>query len=708
VSTKLSSSITAKLFYLITSLVLLVVIGLTLQSTSKFKQNLSQNIQDGALAQAERSASELANQLDAISTKVSVALPKITIGENNKGTAKDELKSILRNDPEILTAGLFFASDEKLSQIEAVTTTYPENGTVENRYEGRNAEDTKNKVQETMLAEIKEITADNVTTNVIVRSIASKIGLPIMAVIIKFDFDGPKHQKIYVALSMWQTRLIVALPKSKTTSSIVIDSQASIFLSSDLTDLIKQKSLKGSPLARSAVSRVTPSGFQDVYKDAGGVEKLGAFSQVTGYPNLFVLVEKDANAAFKVIDRSYYSATLWAILFTLVAVMASLLGAGTATKSIKDLLAVTKEISTGNFSARVQLQTTDEIAELGSSVNHMAGKITELMSNQVEKARFEKELETARMVQSTFFPKKDVQEGPLSVTGYYQPATECGGDLWGHYQVSDSKQIVFIADAMGHGAPAALVTAIGYATCQAVATILKDEPSMNASPGKLLERLNRIIYDAVEGKISMTFFGILIDFEAGTATFANAGHNFPVVMTNNNEDGRLSKQAKAKAANAYILPLQLQGTPLGVDREAEYKEKTIKIAAGDRIFFFTDGLIENQLVGQEPMGRKNLLEALSQFGNQDIHNIKQNMLDFATKTFGSVNLADDVTIVVAEISKDWVAGKIPATTKIDLPPTPEFKSGHLVTTNHAPQTPDANDANTPPVSEFKVKLPSAG
>jgi len=404
------------------------------------------------------------------------------------------------------------------------------------------------------------------------------------------------------------------------------------------------------------MSQTAPSGFQDLYVDLHGKEKLGAYAQISGYQGLYVLVEREADAAFLIITRSYYSAVLWAALFTLLAMMLSFIAAGSATRSIRELLAVTREIASGNFNARVQLRTNDEIAELGTSVNHMAGKITQLLSDQVEKARYEKELETARMVQATFFPKQDIHQGPLKATGFYQPATECGGDLWGHYKVDDNKQLIFIADAMGHGAPAALVTAIGYATCQAIATILVDEPNLNYSPSKLLERANRIIYDAVQGKISMTFFAALLDFETGLITFANAGHNFPLIVTQDSSDQRISKQTKTRQTASYTIALKQQGTPLGVDREAVFHEGTMAMAAGDRIFLFTDGLIENFKDGP-PLGRKTLVNMLETVGDQDCFAIRQAARELGVNRFGDTNLADDVTIVVAEISKTWRPGK---------------------------------------------------
>lgn len=656
---KITTSITAKLFYLMTTVILITVIGMSVQSSAKFKTFLTQNVQDGSLTQADRAANDVAANLDSLTGKISVILPKIDLGSNNSSAAK-EIVGLMKNEPEIVSTSVFFSDDKQLKQIVAEKSPYPAAGVVDNRFEGKAPDAVK---LLTLHVEKKAVSAYSkvkTASAVQVQSIAAETGLPLMLLTVRFDVERNGGEKVYVSVAVWQTRILVALPKSKSTDSVIIDQNGELFASSDINELIQQTTLKTLPLAAAALSRVAPSGFQDVYLDLRGKERLGAYSQIPGYPNLFVLVQKDAEAAFLVISRNYYSAILWAALFTLISVMLSYIGAGNATGSIRELLVVTREIASGNFSARVRPRTTDEIAELGVSVNHMAAKITDLLSSQVEKARYEKELETARMVQSTFFPKQDVREGPLTVTGFYQPATECGGDLWGHYRVDDTRQLVFIADAMGHGAPSALVTAIGYATCQAVATILVDEPGLNSSPSVLLKRLNRIIFDAVEGKISMTFFAALLDFGEGTITYSNAGHNFPVILTGNAQDERLSKQAKGKEANAHIIPLQLQGTPLGVDRLAEFKEKTVKMVAGDRIFFFTDGLIENHYDNQQPMGRKNLLDLLGKCGDSDCFSIKQSALDAAVNLFGSTNLADDITIVVAEIDPNWGKGRVPA------------------------------------------------
>src|SRR5690606_8304203 len=105
---------------------------------------------------------------------------------------------------------------------------------------------------------------------------------------------------------------------------------------------------------------------------------------------------------------------------------------------------------------------------------------------------------------------------------------------------------------------------------------------------------NRIIYEAVEGKISMTFFASVLDTRRGVLTFANAGHNFPVLLPAEKDDPRGGKMPRSLAKFGDIAPisLKLMGTPLGMDPKAKYRDQTMELKPGDKIFYFTDGLIE--------------------------------------------------------------------------------------------------------------------
>lgn len=496
-----------------------------------------------------------------------------------------------------------------------------------------------------------------------VRNISDKAKAPVMLLAVRFRIPGHNAKFAMIITATDMTKIQISLPQSRTTLGYIVSADGKIFASSNEQALQSPSILVHHELVKKALQREAPSGFLPDFVGIDNKAKLGSFAQTPGGIRLFAVVERDRDAAFQVITRTYIRSALWGILILLIAAMVSFISANGITKNLRDLVVATAKIASGNFAVRVNPVNRDEVGELSLSVNNMAAQIQMLMSHEVEKAKFEKELETARMVQSTFFPKRDVVKTHLAVTGSYQPATQCGGDLWGHYTIKEGVELVFVADAMGHGAPAALVTAIAYAVCQSVSIFLQEKSSLDPSPAALLRRLNTIIMDAVDGKISMTFFVAVCDFNTGKLTFANAGHNFPIILTANKDDPRLAKSAKRQTTNSPTAAISLsqQGTPLGVERDLNYSEKNIDIHPGDKLVLFTDGLIENHLLDKDPIGRKYLLESIASWGDQNIVEIKNRTLELGQTHFGVENLQDDVTVVIAEVSKSWVKPSIETT-----------------------------------------------
>src|SRR5205823_2940179 len=117
-----------------------------------------------------------------------------------------------------------------------------------------------------------------------------------------------------------------------------------------------------------------------------------------------------------------------------------------------------------------------EVGGLAESFNYMAAEVSRLMSETAEKARMQSELATVKTVQETLFPASQSQFGPIRIKGHFEPASECGGDWWNYSRVED-KIFLWIGDATGHGAPAALITG---AACSAAA-VIEGLPDM--SPG---------------------------------------------------------------------------------------------------------------------------------------------------------------------------------------------------------------------------------
>lgn len=689
---KAIKSVGAKLFFYMSLLVLLTILGNSWQFGRTFIAFQKEQVQNAILQQAEAAGNRIDNEIERFKAQIATALPSFRSLGGNETDA--QIQRFLAANTELISLLLVEAPSANSTDLKTLGRAFSSHDN-DQRFGDKAPAKINDIVRDESLKFIKKIAPKNKKRSLSIDSLAKQTGLPLLLVAARFEVSDAKSV-VWAVLCAWQSNILKSIPGSPDMEIAIIDDDGRVFSSVKEADMMERRAFDGGPLVKSALRGSSPSGFQDEYKISGGRRRLGAFFRMPQY-EISVVVQKDAEQAYTVLKRSMFSTMLWASLFILVAVMFAYIGAQGITRGLREVTYATNRIAAGDFKYRIQLKSEDEVGALGHSINVMSSKIIDLLSNQVEKARFEKELETARMVQGTFFPKADINTGTLGVTGYYQPASECGGDLWGHFQIAKGVDLVFIADAMGHGAPAALVTAMAYATTMTVADIVKTSTSFD-SPAELLGRINRIIYNAVGGQISMTFFVTLIDQNRGTMIYANAGHNFPLLMPLKADDERRGKKKK----DAMPISLTLKGTPLGVDPNASFQEKSMPIAAGDKIFFFTDGLIECTSPEGRAWGRKYLVESLQTLQAKPGEAVKNDVVAKAFAFFGKNPIADDVTVVVAEISKDWQAQpqvmeaaithtsarRAPPKDLIEAPPAPSSPAaGGAVALEDAPELP---------------------
>ncbi|KYG63120.1 sigma factor sigB regulation protein rsbU [Bdellovibrio bacteriovorus] len=326
-------------------------------------------------------------------------------------------------------------------------------------------------------------------------------------------------------------------------------------------------------------------------RSTSGVDLLVSYSRA-GFGDLSVVttVEKEkALGAVQVLIRK--SLIFFGILIS-VTVILSLFASSGITQALTSLFDATKKVSEGDFNIRVDVKSNDEVGSLADNFNIMAAEVSRLLEQTAEKARMESELQTAKTVQETLFPETRAKIGPLAIAGYYEPASECGGDWW-HYCKVENKIFLWIGDATGHGAPAALITS----AAKSASTIIE---KLNISPSKALELLNTSIYDVSKGRIMMTFFLASFDLDTGELVYCNASHEAPFLI-------KKTDNLKKKD----LIPLNEVNNPrLGQARDSVYKQTSVQLEEGDAVFFYTDGIPDIQNQNQEAWGEREFLKAL--------------------------------------------------------------------------------------------------
>ena len=266
----------------------------------------------------------------------------------------------------------------------------------------------------------------------------------------------------------------------------------------------------------------------------------------------------------------------------------------------------------------------DELDLLGNSFNSMANSIQEkvetisLLNNQIQE-----ELTIGKEVQELFLTSDEIIKS-FQPTLFYRPLREVSGDIYRYYRFNNGYYGIFFADASGHGVSAALITVITLLTLQEI--IVKKVPME-----KLITELNRLLAIRLDTTYYATAFFMLFA-PKGTLHAINAGHNTVFVLPKDSTE---------------VKEIKSQGPPLGLMDESTYKFEKFKVNKGDKIFIYSDGLIETENGNKEQFGLERLLSCLNRMRedkNEAIHKtLEKEFLDF------SRHYIDDVTFLLLEI-----------------------------------------------------------
>jgi sigma-B regulation protein RsbU (phosphoserine phosphatase) len=256
--------------------------------------------------------------------------------------------------------------------------------------------------------------------------------------------------------------------------------------------------------------------------------------------------------------------------------------------------------------------------------------------------RLDEELRLAARLQQDFLPKKLPQLGPVRFHTLFRPAGYVSGDLYDVMRLDERHVGFYIADAVGHGMPAALLTMFlkhALVTKDIAPPADPSAPGGGAKtyrllePGEALRRLNQTLLD--QNLSAATFATALygtIDVETLECRVAKAGHPTPMLLRH---DGQ-------------VEALEADGCLLGIFPDEAFETQDLQLNPGDRIVLYTDGIEvcfaddrildsarwRDELVRRRHLGGKQLLEDFA-------HHLDQES--------GSLDPSDDLTMMVVEV-----------------------------------------------------------
>jgi len=252
-------------------------------------------------------------------------------------------------------------------------------------------------------------------------------------------------------------------------------------------------------------------------------------------------------------------------------------------------------------------------------------EIEEAQASKRRDAKQQREFEDARLIQRGLLPAAMPQTAGVQLAASWQPANGVGGDCFVALTFTYGGVGLTIADVAGKGVPAALLMSNLQAAVRAFA-------QEGTAPGSVCTSVNRLLCRNMASGRFVTFCYVRIDTAGRRLTYANAGHNPPLLV-------RTSGQVDLLAPT---------GTVLGVFAESAYEQGDFAIAPGDRLILYTDGITEGRNPAGDEFGEDRLAETASRHRTLPAEEMLAAMLR-DVEAFNAGKYEDDATLIVAAL-----------------------------------------------------------
>ena len=257
---------------------------------------------------------------------------------------------------------------------------------------------------------------------------------------------------------------------------------------------------------------------------------------------------------------------------------------------------------------------------------------TRLNVEQINKQKYEDEVNIAKRIQYSLLPDNNVIHTKMDIAGYSEPAREIGGDFYDIIKLSDERVLVAIADVSDKGIPAALYMSQVQAMLQFASEIF-------ISPMEILTEINKQIYDQLNKYSFVTILIAIFDVKKNTVKVARAGHT-PLIRV---RDG--------KSENIYT-----KGIGIGLDRQDIFnnniEEVMLELKEGDLYFLYSDGVSEAMDEKRELFGSNNVERIVQDNCDGTPETIKTILLSELSDFRKTAAINDDITFVGIKIMKD--------------------------------------------------------
>ena len=285
----------------------------------------------------------------------------------------------------------------------------------------------------------------------------------------------------------------------------------------------------------------------------------------------------------------------------------------------------------------LDINTKDEIENLANTMKEMESDLAEYESNltriTAEKERIGMELSLATAIQASMLPHifpPFPERKEFDIYAMMEPAREIGGDFYDFFLIDEDHLCLVIADVSGKGIPAALFMMISK-------TILQSCAMLGQSTAEILNKTNQALCTNNQVEMFVTVWLGILEISTGKLTAANAGHEYPIIKRANGE---------------FELFKDHHSLVIGGMSNTVYKEYSIDLHAGDKIFVYTDGIPESSNDEGKMYGIDRMINALNSDKEANSEALIKNVRASVGEFVKDAEQFDDLTMLCLEYNKN--------------------------------------------------------
>jgi sigma-B regulation protein RsbU (phosphoserine phosphatase) len=324
----------------------------------------------------------------------------------------------------------------------------------------------------------------------------------------------------------------------------------------------------------------------------------------------------------------FYGVAVTFLIVELIALAVGISITRTMTRAVHYLYESTQRVQAGDFSYRIPVKGSDQLANLGQSYNMMAENLDRLLKVAQEKERLQADLDIAKEVQEQLYPRSvPVVEG-LQLTAKLNPAKSVSGDYYDYQKIGEHQCAIAIGDVAGKGISAALLMANIQSAMRAQLRAAQEQ-NAEVSTVTIVSQLNKHLQANTTTEKYATFYFSVYDERTGELTYTNAGHLPPILIRGNE-----------------VRRLDVNGMVVGVFPFARYDSSSIILEKGDILLLYTDGITEPENEYDEMFGEDRLIETVQRVAGKSNEEILCEVFQAVQEWTFAPETADDMTMMM--------------------------------------------------------------